>query len=391
MKISFFALLFCCCLSAAAQNTLKINVSDSSAHEPIIGAAVQIEGSTLGNVTDTEGSVSFQNLPNGKIILNVSFVGYQSKRIETMLPQNGPLSILLVSDQAELETAIVTSTRTNSRIEDIATKVEVLGADDTEEENSIKPANIASLLGDLSVIHIQQNSAVSGGSSVRMQGLDGKYTQILRDGLPLYEGFSGSFGVLQIPPLDLKQIEIIKGSNSTLYGGGAIGGMINLVSKEPTEETEVSLTANQSSLKESNLNGYYAKRKDKIGLTLFVGNTFQKAIDVNNDGFSDVPSVTSTILHPRFFYYFNPKTTLKMGINSVFENRSGGDMTALDYKPSAAHPFFEKNISQRNSFDFQFITNINGHNWTTKGALNLFNRSTDQSGFLLSNYDHLYL
>ena len=382
MKISFFALLFCCCLSAAAQNTLKINVSDSSAHEPIIGAAVQIEGSTLGNVTDTEGSVTFQNLPNGKIILNVSFVGYQSKRIETMLPQNGPLSILLVSDQAELETAIVTSTRTNSRIEDIATKVEVLGADDTEEENSIKPANIASLLGDLSVIHIQQNSAVSGGSSVRMQGLDGKYTQILRDGLPLYEGFSGSFGVLQIPPLDLKQIEIIKGSNSTLYGGGAIGGMINLVSKEPTEETEVSLTANQSSLKESNLNGYYAKRKDKIGLTLFVGNTFQKAIDVNNDGFSDVPSVTSTILHPRFFYYFNPKTTLKMGINSVFENRSGGDMTALNYKPSAAHPFFEKNISQRNSFDFQFITNINGHNWTTKGALNLFNRSTDQSGFL---------
>ena len=132
MKISFFALLFCCCLSAAAQNTLKINVSDSSAHEPIIGAAVKIEGSTLGNVTDTEGSVSFQNLPNGKIILNVSFVGYQSKRIETMLPQNGPLSILLVSDQAELETAIVTSTRTNSRIEDIATKVEVLGADDTE-------------------------------------------------------------------------------------------------------------------------------------------------------------------------------------------------------------------------------------------------------------------
>ena len=155
-----------------------------------------------------------------------------------------------------------------------------------------------------------------------MQGLDEKYTQILHDGLPLYEGFSGSFGVLQISPLDLKQIEIIKGSNSTLYDGGAIGGLINLVSKEPTEETEASLTANQSSLKESNLNGYYAKRKDKIGLTLF-GNTFQKAVDVNNDGFSDTPSVTSTVLHLRFFNYFNPKTTLKMGINSIFESLSG--------------------------------------------------------------------
>ena len=153
------------------------------------------------------------------------------------------LNVFLISD-AELEEVTIASTRTNSRIEDIATKVEVLGTDDMIEESSVKPASVASILGDLSVIHIQQTSAISGAASVRMQGLDGKYTQILRDGLPLYEGFSGSFGVLQIPPLDLKQVEIIKGSNSTLYGGGAIGGLINLVSKEPTTETDASLTLN---------------------------------------------------------------------------------------------------------------------------------------------------
>lgn len=382
MKNLLLSLSFLFCLSANAQNTLTVTVADSAKHEPIVGAAVQAEGTKIGNVTDIDGTTSLQNLPNGKVVLKITFVGYADKKVEIMLPQNTPLSIFLVSADAELETAIITSTRTNSRIEDIATKVEVLGADDTEEENSIKPASIASLLGDLSVIHIQQNSAVSGGLSVRMQGLDGKYTQILRDGLPLYEGFSGSFGVLQIPPLDLKQIEIIKGSNSTLYGGGAIGGLINLVSKEPTAETEVSLTLNRSTLKETNLNGYYAKRVGKMGMTLFVGNTFQKAVDVNKDGFSDVPDVASTILHPRFFYYFNDKTTLKIGINSVFENRTGGDMTAINFKPTIEHPFFEKNKSQRNALDFQFVTEVGQNHWAAKGAYNVFERAVDQSGFL---------
>src|ERR1700744_913759 len=121
-------------------------------------------------------------------------------------------------------------------------KVEVIGSEDMREENTIKPANIASILGDVSGVQIQQSSAVSGNTNVRIQGLNGQYTQILRDGMPLYDGFSGGFGILQIPPLDLKQVELIKGSASTLYGGGAIAGLINLISKRPTEEQEAIFT-----------------------------------------------------------------------------------------------------------------------------------------------------
>ena len=159
MKSLFFVFSFLFCLSANAQNILTISVLDSAKREPIVGAAVQVEGTKIGNVTDVDGKATLENVPNGKITLKITFVGYAEKMEAVELPQKGPLSILLSATTAELETAIVTSTRTNSRIEDIATKVEVLGADDTEEENSIKPANIASLLGDLSVIHIQQNSA----------------------------------------------------------------------------------------------------------------------------------------------------------------------------------------------------------------------------------------
>jgi len=126
---------------------------------------------------------------------------------------------------------VVSTTRSNDRIENATTKVEVLGLEEMNEESTIKPGNIASILGDVSGVQIQQSSATSGNANVRIQGLDGRYTQIIRDGMPLYGGYSGGFGILSIPPLDLRQIELIKGSSSTLYGGGAIGGLINLVSK----------------------------------------------------------------------------------------------------------------------------------------------------------------
>src|SRR5690606_37458261 len=120
------------------------------------------------------------------------------------------------------EVIVVSSTRNNQRIENSPLKVEVLGHEEMDEESAIKPAGIASILGDVSGVQIQQSSAINGNANIRIQGLDGRYTQILKDGMPLYDGFSGGFGILSIPPLDLKQVELIKGFASTLYGGGAI-------------------------------------------------------------------------------------------------------------------------------------------------------------------------
>ena len=77
--------------------------------------------------------------------------------------------------------------------------------------------------------------------SIRIQGLDGRYTQILKDGMPIYGGFAGGLSIMQIPPLDLKQVELIKGSNSTLYGGGAIAGIVNLITIKPTDKPVLDL------------------------------------------------------------------------------------------------------------------------------------------------------
>ena len=131
----------------------------------------------------------------------------------------------------ELEEIIVTATRNRRSFGQQPTLVEVLDQEELNEKANMKPGDIRMLLNETTGIHIQQTSATSFNSSVRIQGLSGKYTQLLRDGMPMYGGLSSGLSLLQISPLDLQQVEVIKGANSTLYGGGAIAGLINLVTK----------------------------------------------------------------------------------------------------------------------------------------------------------------
>src|SRR5690242_19320103 len=129
----------------------------------------------------------------------------------------------------------------------------------------MKPGDIRMLLNESTGIQTQQTPATSYNSSIRIQGLDGRYTQVLRDGFPLYAGFSGGLSLMQVTPLDLKQVEVIKGSSSTLYGGGAIAGLVNLVSKVPGNKRELSFIVNGTSGKEWDASGFYSQKFKKTG------------------------------------------------------------------------------------------------------------------------------
>lgn len=273
------------------------------------------------------------------------------------------------------EVTIVASSRNNTRIENSPQKVEVLGLEEMNEEAGIKPGNIGSILGDVSGVQIQQTSVASGNSNVRIQGLDGKYTQILRDGMPMYDGFAGGLGILTIPPLDLKQIELIKGSASTLYGGGAIGGLVNLISKRPTFKQEADVLINYTSLNEANVNVYTAKRNKHAGYTFFAGYNHQKAMDVNKDGFSDVPDAGSYMVHPKLFFYPTEKTIISAGYNGSFDNRTGGDMIVLNEGAGLIHQYFERNKTQRHTAEY-FVEQYMGHNakLTFKGNASFLDR-----------------
>ncbi len=233
---------------AYSQHTFKATIKDAKTGQPLSGASVLLFNSSKGALADSTGTVTLSGIEAGKQLIVFTHLGYQ-KRTDTLefpLKQNAPMVILLelAEDHEDLEEVVVSATRGSRTIDNIPTRVEVIAGEELDEKGNMKPGDIRMMLAESTGIQTQQTSATSGNSSIRIQGLDGKYTQIIRDGFPLYSGFSGGLGLLQIAPLDLQQVEVIKGSSSTLYGGGAIAGLVNLVSKKPTEERQLNFLLN---------------------------------------------------------------------------------------------------------------------------------------------------
>ncbi|NQU32387.1 MAG: TonB-dependent receptor [Bacteroidetes bacterium] len=237
--ILFFALTILLTNFSFAQNTITFEVKDESG-EPLVGANIIIAGTTNGTVTNSEGIARFKDLPIGETNFVISFIGFEEQEITLVFPQdhNKTLEIEL-EDGEELEEVVVAATRSSRTIDDIPTRVEAITGEELGEKAAMNSSNIGMLLRETTGVQMQQTSLSSGNINIRIQGLDGRYTQILKDGFPVYGGFAGGLSIMQIPPLDLKQVELIKGSNSTLYGGGAIAGLVNLVSITPEEKSEL--------------------------------------------------------------------------------------------------------------------------------------------------------
>ncbi|MFT3700996.1 MAG: TonB-dependent receptor [Agriterribacter sp.] len=343
----------------AAQEAITFQVKNKTTSEPIAGASVVQKNTQHFAITDSSGYAIIKSSDSVRKIFTIESLGFVTATITLQSILTDSLYTVYLETQeayGALETVTISTLRTNSRLENSPTPVEILGADEMNEENGIKPGNIVSLLGDIAGVQMQQVSASSGNTYARIQGLNGRYTQLLKDGMPLFGGLSGNFGIMQIPPLDLKQIEIIKGAASTLYGGDAIGGIINLISKNPTEKQELSATLNRTTLKETNINAYAAKRYKKFGYTFTATQTFQKAVDVDNDGLSDVPNVTSTVIHPKFIFYLSPRSTLTLNYTATFDKRQGGDMNYFSaHSPALYHI---NNNMQRHAGDAKWQYNF---------------------------------
>ena len=377
------SIIFLLPLVASAQNIFKAVIKDKDTKENLASATAYIKMLNLGAAADANGILNIRNIANGTYEIVFSSIGYEKKEMEFTFPMaQQPVEVLLEKESGELSNIIVTTTRTNSRIEDIPIRVEVIAKDEVNEETNIKPTNISKLLLESSSIQAQQTSSVNGNVSIRLLGLDGKYTQLLKDGFPLYGGFAQGLSILQIPPLDLKQVEIIKGSSSSLYGSDAIAGIINLISKQPREKRELNFLINQTSLGGTDGDVYFSKRWKKFGFTFLSANNFQQAKDVNKDGFSDVPKTKTFHIAPTFYYYINPSTTLRFGVNGTYDNRKGGDMIVLNKKADSLHQYFEEDNSSRFSSQLQFDKQF-GENksLTIKNSVSYFNRSIDETRY----------
>jgi iron complex outermembrane receptor protein len=387
--VLFIALLFA--IISHAQNTLRAVIKDAKTQEPLIGATASIISTTQGAVSDTSGTVILSNIPNGTQVIKFSYVGYEP-RIDTLsfpLVQENPLLILLMpagkGEGQELEAVVIGATRTSRTIATIPTRVEVISGEELDEKGNMKPGDIRMMLAESTGIQTQQTSATSGNSSIRIQGLDGRYTQIIRDGFPLYSGFSGGLGLLQVAPLDLKQVEVIKGSSSTLYGGDAIAGLVNLVSKTPTKNRQLNMLLNGTSARGLDASLFYGQKFDKVGTTIYAAYNHGTPYDPAGIGLSAIPRFNRYTLNPKLFFYFDDRTTLITGINATIENRIGGDMQYLDGKGSPEHSYFENNKTGRYSSQVELDHTINtNEKWTIKNSVSYFDRSIALPDYLFS-------
>ncbi len=326
--------------SAAGQAPATIRVDVTFERTPVPDAEVIVNGMT--HKTDPEGNVS---IPIGAgthtiTVIKQSFAPVTSS-VTVLAGQTQSVVVELQRQPTLEEEVTVSATRTDKRLEDQPMRVEVLARDEIEEKLLMTPGDIVMMLNEMGGMRVQATSPSLGAASVRIQGMRGRYTRVFSDGLPLF-GEVGGLGLLQIPPMDLGQVEVIKGVASSMYGAGAMGGIVNLISRRPGQEAEREFLFNRSTRGGTDAVAWYATSGAPRGwaFTLLGGGHWQDATDVNDDAWADLPGYTRGVVRPRVFWNGGNGRTFFATAGFTAEDRSGGTVSGA-VLPATGLPYIE--------------------------------------------------
>jgi outer membrane receptor for ferrienterochelin and colicins len=310
--------------AAIQQASLRIEVRSSSG--AVAGASVVVNGAR--SRTDAHGAVAIAVAP-GAVEVVVVKEGFEPVSLSVTVAEGEQRTVTvdLAAQTALEEHVTVAATRTERGIDDEPIRVEVLDRDEIEEKLMMTPGDIVMMLNEMGGLRAQATSPSLGAASVRIQGMRGRYTRFLSDGLPLFGEQAGSFGIMQIPPIDLGQVEVIKGVASSLYGAGAIGGVVNLVSRRPSSQAERQLLLNRSTRGATDAAIWYAAPlSERWGVTLLGSANGQARADVDRDGWADLPKYTRALGRPRVFWDDHAGRSFYATAGVTWEDRIGGTL-----------------------------------------------------------------
>ncbi len=389
MRLFIIVFLLGIACSGKTQQTIYITVIGGN--RTPVAASIFIQGTQKVFLTDTSGNAAILFAANGNYTLKITSSGYENTEAKIEIPYfSDTLEVALEAGEHEIEEVVVQSTRTSRTIDNVPTRVETIALEEIDEKTNMRPANVAMILHESTGIQVQQTSATSGNASIRIQGLDGRYTQLLKDGFPNFGNFSGGLSVLEIPPLDLKQVEIIKGPASPLYGGGAIAGVINFISRTPGLKPVYNFILNQSNIGQSNIGGFSSGRGKGIGYTMLALYNRSSPYDVDNDDFTEVPKSSEFTLHPKLFIYPSEKLTITIGNSFTSADRKGGDIEVIKNNVNAEHQYFEKNKTLRNISSFELNKKTGGNNhFIVKQSFSIFDRTINIPAYTFAGIDHI--
>jgi iron complex outermembrane receptor protein len=331
-------LLYAAAARAQAPAMLEVEVRFESA--PAAGTMVIIDGTTYK--TPASGRLSIAVAPG---IVDVTAVkdGFlpATTKVEIEAGQTRRIVVELQRQLTLEEHVTVSATRTDRRLEDQPMRVETLNADEIEEKQLMTPGDIVMMLNEMGGLRVQATSPSLGAASVRVQGMRGRYTRFLSDGLPLFGADVGGLGLLQIPPTDLGQVEVIKGVASALYGAGALGGVVDLISKRPAAEPTYETLVNRTS--RGGTDAVFFGSRPLAGRwsgTLLAGGHWQQKNDVDDDGWADLAGYSRGVIRPRLFWNDDGGRSVFATGGVMVEQRRGGTVDG-SVLPAAGTAFVE--------------------------------------------------
>lgn len=357
-------------VARAQDTTSRITVHVVADTVPVVGARVRV--ASVAAKTNDRGDATLV-VPPGVATVIVTKIGFRpdSTIVNARPGLDTSLDVQLVERPATVAPVFVTSTRTERRLEEEPLRIEVLAGDDVGEKSEMRPADSRTLLSEMSGVRMQSLSPL-GATNVRIQGLPGRYTALLEDGLPLYGGQASGFTLVEVVPLDLRQAEVIKGAASALYGPQALAGVVNLISRRPPDTSQV--LANQSAPASTDALGFLSRTiRPSLGLTLLGGLHRQSARDLDHDGWAEVPGFRRAELRPRLFIDDSAGHRLMASVGGLLEDRAAGTIGAVaPFAASGAGPRtpFADSLSTRH-----IDAGVVGQ-WRTSGGLSFAARAS---------------
>ncbi|HCO68086.1 MAG TPA: TonB-dependent receptor, partial [Dysgonomonas sp.] len=261
-------------------------------HLPFIN--VSLKGTTIGTTTDATGHYFLKNLPEGKFTIEAKFVGYETEQKEIVLEKGKTLEINfeLTESNISLNEVVVSANRNETSRRLAPTLVSILDVKTFDRTNSV---SLSQGLNFQPGLRVENNCQNCGFTQVRMNGLEGAYSQILIDSRPVFSSLAGVYGLEQIPANMVERIEVVRGGGSALFGASAIAGTINIITKEPTRNTAqashtiMSIGGKSDFDNTTNFNASLVSDNHKAGIMVFGQKRHRSAYDHDGDGFSEVP------------------------------------------------------------------------------------------------------
>jgi len=312
-------------------------------------ATITVEGTTIGTSTDETGHFQLINLPPGTYILRADYLGHkpQEKEITIHQGETRELNFELERDVLGLEEVIITGDRNKMSRKESSVIVHVITPKMFSANQSM---TLAGGLNFSPGLRMENNCQNCGFTQVRMNGLEGPYAQILINSRPIFSGLAGVYGLELIPANMIERVEVIRGGGSALYGSNAIAGTINLIMKDPINNTyEAGVTGEMMGLGVRHagepapdyslqFNSSMVSSDSKTGMALYGFYRNRAPFDANGDDFSEISLLKNTTIGSRMFHRFGTRSKITADFFHISEDRRGGDRFG--------YPLHEANIAE---------------------------------------------